>query len=469
MVYFVGENIIIVTRLISPHPANLTMSAKKKKKTQKHKCKNHPGRVACGRCKKCGKWICRECARLEKGNFYCKEECQKKTDISDTITKEAEKQTAVHKEPVPDKLLGPYTKQVSDISQTNKILLLAGITFGICGIAFGLIGIRTNRELERQVETLTRQQEEFATVISKNRIQINTLKKVLKKQIHEERTIKMNEQDTGLPNKKETPRKITPSSYEYPSDKLPYTFDNGSTSKKLISLTFDGDSYCNIAGAILDTLRSRNVKATMFLTGKFIRSFPALLKQLLSEGHEIGNHTNTHPRLTTWKEDRTNKTRPEITESVIARELRRTNDSFNKVTGKDMSPLWRAPYGEKNRQINTWAKKQGYLHIGWKQAHTWKYNHDTNDWVPNPETPGYHTSQEVLDKFNTLAVQKPYGMNGAIILMHLGSRRNPPEDRVHLVLGKIIDQLREKGYEFVPVSVMLQEAGVDLNLLKRGT
>ena len=58
-------------------------------------------------------------------------------------------------------------------------------------------------------------------------------------------------------------------------------------------------------------------------------------------------------------------------------------------------------------------------------------------------------------------------MNGAIILMHLGTVRKERDQQVHLVLGKIIDQLREKDYEFVTVSVLLKESGVDLSLLKK--
>lgn len=431
------------------------MSVQKKKKANKHKCANHPRRIARGRCKKCKKWLCGECAMLDKGNFYCKAGC----------TKETEKLIQIEKAITAEKTAEPEKKEASKFPQTNTILLLASITFGICGITFGLIGLRINRELTERVKTLTKQQEESIAVISKNRRQINTLKRVLKKRIEDEKAV-LSKKKKSIPSKEKKPSGTKQTSYEYFPDKLPTSFDNGVSSKKLISLTFDGDSYCNVAGAILDTLHSRNVKATMFLTGKFIRKFPDLINQILAMGHEIGNHTNTHPRLTTWKEERTNNTLPEINEQVIARELNRTNDIFKQITEQDIAPLWRAPYGEKNRQICFWAKKQGYLHVGWKQSHTWKYNHDTNDWVPDRETPGYHIPQEILDKFNTLAKQKPYGLNGAIILMHLGSQRKQVDEQVHWVLGIMIDQLREKGYEFVPVSVMLKEAGIDLDLLK---
>jgi peptidoglycan-N-acetylmuramic acid deacetylase len=401
--------------------------------------------------------LCRECAELEKGNFYCKDSCEK----------EEEKPVQPDKEVSTKKPVEPEKKKSSILFKPNNILILASITFGICGITFGLIGLRINHDLAKQVDTMTEQQGELIAAVNKNRRQINTLKRVLKKRIDDERAANKKKTEKIITHKRKQTYKPEPTTYEYSSQKLPVSFDNGSTSKKLISLTFDGDSYCNVADAILDTLRSRKVKATMFLTGKFIRKFPNFVKKAIAEGHEVGNHTNTHPRMTSWKQDRTNKTLPDITEYVIARELNYTNDFFKKITGRGIAPLWRAPYGEKNRQISRWAMKYGYIHIGWKQARSWRYSHDTNDWIPDPETPGYRTPQEVLDKFNTLALQKPYGMNGAIILMHLGTRRKPVEEQVHWILGKMIDQLREKGYEFVPVSVMLKESGVDVSLLKK--
>jgi len=135
------------------------------------------------------------------------------------------------------------------------------------------------------------------------------------------------------------------------------------------------------------------------------------------------------------------------------------------VTGSDMLPIWRAPYGERNREICLWAQQSGYLHIGWKQARYWRQNFDTNDWVPDSETPGYYTPEETLKKFNALADLQPFGMNGAIILMHLGTQRKQKDQQIHLILGLLIDQLREKGYAFVPISVLLKESGVDISLL----
>lgn len=418
------------------------------KRNKPHKCVNHPGRTARGRCVKCKKWICRECASLRKGQFFCKDTCAPKR----TYTQQTSKKTI--KEKPKETRAKPSIK-----SPVIIIVLLAGLTIGLGGIAFGLIQYRKNFELEEQIRAFKKNRTKMIKFIKKRNSQIRELRKKIakkEKKLDTTRTIQ----------KKAKPRILPQQPYKYFSSKLPVSFDNGTTGKKLIALTFDGGSHINAASDILDTLMSRGVSSTMFLTGRFIRKYPDLVQRIIAEGHEVGNHTSTHLHLTSWATTRSHTTLPEITVDVVGRELVNANKKYRELMGHDMLPVWRAPYGEKNRQICLWAQQYGYLHVGWKQARYWKNNFDTNDWVPDPETPGYHTPQEILEKFNELADTQPYGMNGAIILMHLGTVRKEKGQQVHLVLGKIIDQLREKDYEFVTVSVLLKESGVDLSLLK---
>ncbi len=70
------------------------------------------------------------------------------------------------------------------------------------------------------------------------------------------------------------------------------------TKQRRIALTFDGGSAANGTLHILDTLLSRNVKCTLFLTGDFIKRYPALVKRMIADGHELGNHSMHHPHLT---------------------------------------------------------------------------------------------------------------------------------------------------------------------------
>lgn len=252
-----------------------------------------------------------------------------------------------------------------------------------------------------------------------------------------------------------------------PAAGLLLSLDNGPLDQKIIALTFDGGSLCNAAAEILDTLSSRNVKATFFLTGEFIRRFPETVKRIVGDGHEAGNHTATHPHLTTYEQDHTQTALPGVSAVFLERELHLAEITFNKTTGRPFSPLWRAPYGEVNAALCRWAQAAGYLHVGWRQGPSWSHSLDCTDWVADKETKGYHSPQQVLDKIVNAAGEKPAGVNGGIILMHLGTERVEPDAQVHRVLGALIDRLRGRGYSFVTAGAMAAAAGADLSLLPR--
>jgi len=249
--------------------------------------------------------------------------------------------------------------------------------------------------------------------------------------------------------------------------RLPASFDNGDRRLKTVALTFDADAHANAAEEILDTLASRGVHATIFLGGQFILRHPELVRKIVAQGHDVGNHLYSHPHLTSWEQDGLSTTLPSVSRATLFAELGRTERAFGTVTGREMPPIWRAPYGERNRQVCVWGQEAGYLHVGWRQGRTWRQGLDSNDWVPDENDPRYHSPEEVLRKIIEAAQQQPAGISGGIILMHLGTLRPRRSQQVHLVLGRLIDHLRGLGYEFVTVTRMAQESGVDLTLLRR--
>jgi peptidoglycan/xylan/chitin deacetylase (PgdA/CDA1 family) len=263
---------------------------------------------------------------------------------------------------------------------------------------------------------------------------------------------------TGVDDKKPSAKVNSPKKFFLPNSSS-ISFNNGVTNKNYMSLTFDGSSDANVALPILDTLRSRNVKVTVFLTGHFIKKFPDIVQLYLSEGHEIGNHTHGHPHLTSYSQDKTQTTLPEITKNILHTELRKNEVLFYALTGQQMSPLWRAPYGEFNNSLCSWAKEIGYLHIGWRQGPSWLQGLDSNDWIPDEESPGFKTPAQVLDKILGIARSKSDALNGGIILMHLGTTRSDPKKQVHTILGTLIDSLQQRGFKIVPVSEMVEQSG----------
>ena len=237
---------------------------------------------------------------------------------------------------------------------------------------------------------------------------------------------------------------------------LSKSFTRGSLNKKEVALTFDGGSINNAAKPILDILKEKNVKCTFFLTGEFIRRYPDTVRRIVSEGHEVGNHTWDHPHLTTYAKNRKHNTLPGITAEKIKMEFSKTAALFKLVTGHEMVHFWRAPYGEYNKQILMWAAQAGYKHVGWTVGRGWENTMDTFDWVADKNSKIYKTADQIAEKILRYAKGKKHGANGVIILMHLGTERK--DDFPYKKLPEIIDGLRKEGYRFVRISEM---AGMD--------
>lgn len=244
----------------------------------------------------------------------------------------------------------------------------------------------------------------------------------------------------------------------YASPTLTYLtadFRRGLLNRKQVALTFDGGSINNVADEILDVLKDKGVKCTFFLTGNFIKNYPQTVKRIASEGHEVGSHTWNHPHLTSFAQDRKHITLPHINSNKLKSELNRAASQYKISTGREMVPLWRAPYGEYNEEILKWAAAAGYKHIGWTVGRGWEENMDTMDWVTDKNSQAYHTSDEILEKLLKHGKGKKNGSNGAIILMHLGTNRK--DDFPHKKLPQIITELEKMGYELVKITDMLSQ------------
>ena len=230
-------------------------------------------------------------------------------------------------------------------------------------------------------------------------------------------------------------------------------FSRGSLNESKIAFTFDGDYLDNITEEILNILKQENVKCTMFVTGRYMRRYGELIKRMISDGHEIGNHTWTHPHLTTFGKNRRHKTNTGITKELVQHELLKTSELYYRVTGERMKPYWRAPFGEHNAVIRHWAAEVGFRQIGWTVGKDWKNGMDALDWVADTTVSYYHTSDEIAEKIISFGDGKKHGANGCVVLMHLGTLRKG--DYPHLKLPFIIHELKNKGYRFVKVSEML--------------
>jgi peptidoglycan-N-acetylglucosamine deacetylase len=214
----------------------------------------------------------------------------------------------------------------------------------------------------------------------------------------------------------------------YQSLPTPYVIRRAGYQKGLVALTFDDGPDPEWTPPILDVLKAKHVPATFFVVGENAMSHPFLLNRIVDEGSELGNHSFTHPNLALVSDEGTKL------------ELNGTRRLIEAYTGRSVR-LFRAPYfGDAEpttaNEIGPAlvAQRDGYTNVG---LHV-----DPADW----KKPGVaQIVQAALDQVKTDNPQTA----GQIVLLHDGGG-----DRSQTVaaLPLIIDGLRAKGFQFVPVS-----------------
>jgi peptidoglycan/xylan/chitin deacetylase (PgdA/CDA1 family) len=213
-------------------------------------------------------------------------------------------------------------------------------------------------------------------------------------------------------------------------------------------LTFDAAWSDDGAVEIMDTLRDHDVKATFFLAGRFVVRHPAIARRIVEDGHEVGNHTYHHGHLTRYAIDGTTATLPGVTAAALLSEMEKTRKAFIRATGHPLASLWRAPFGETNPEILSWTNTSGYRHVGWSRGL------DSLDWVSDRQSHLYQPPGRAIRRILSALARRHPREGSAVILMHLGSTREP-EDRFGKVLPRLIEGCRSLGYRLVTVGEAL--------------
>lgn len=189
----------------------------------------------------------------------------------------------------------------------------------------------------------------------------------------------------------------------------------GNPSKRMVALTFDATYGDNQTTRLLQILRDNNIKATFFLSGIWPINFPSLARAIVAAGHEIGNHSLTHPHMT------------QIPLTEVSNQIIRANALIRNITGVN-TYLFRPPFGEYNQAILNIVAALGYVTIMWTV--------DSLDWM----NPGV---TQIINRVVNNTVP------GAIILMHQAATQTPD------ALPTIISRLRLQGYSFGTVTQVL--------------
>jgi peptidoglycan/xylan/chitin deacetylase (PgdA/CDA1 family) len=201
-----------------------------------------------------------------------------------------------------------------------------------------------------------------------------------------------------------------------PSSAKPDTYAQARVDQPYIAMTFDDGPSAENTPRLLEMLKQRNIKATFFLIGQNVVSNPDLVRRILAEGHEIGNHSWTHPQLSKLSDDR------------VTAEITQTQDAIKDASGFTPT-LLRPPYGAITPRQREWIENRFGLNII-----LWSV--DPFDW----KRPGASViTQRILSQ------TRP----GAIILSHDIHKQTVD------AMPATLDALIAKGYKFATVSQLI--------------
>lgn len=124
------------------------------------------------------------------------------------------------------------------------------------------------------------------------------------------------------------------------------------TEKKQIAVSFDAAWGADDTDELLRILRENDVKATFFLCGYWVEKYPEEVKKIAADGHDLGNHSATHPHMS------------QISAEQISQELQSCHQSVKELTGLEME-LFRPPFGEYDNHVIETATANGYYTVQW--------------------------------------------------------------------------------------------------------
>jgi endoglucanase len=221
----------------------------------------------------------------------------------------------------------------------------------------------------------------------------------------------------------------------------------GDKSRKAIALAFTGHEYAEGGETILNELRRQKAKASFFFTGNFVGN-PALqplVKRIAAEGHYFSVHSDQHLLYCSWDKSRQLQvSREEFRADLEANFARYDKLKLPASPGKFFIP----PFEHYNQQIVDWAGGLGCVVINYTPG-TRSHADYTSEADKN-----FTSSQVIFDSILKREQTDPHGLNGFILLLHLGSGPGRA-DKFHLRFGELLERLKVQGYVFVRVDELL--------------
>jgi peptidoglycan-N-acetylmuramic acid deacetylase len=188
----------------------------------------------------------------------------------------------------------------------------------------------------------------------------------------------------------------------------------GNNEDKNIYLTFDNGYEAGYTPQILDILKNCDVKATFFLTAQFFNEEEELVRQMIDDGHTLGNHTINHYSM------------PSIDDEKIKEEIQNLHTAVFDKYGYEMT-YFRPPKGEFSERVLDIVQKMGYTTVMWSFAY--------DDWDEKRQNREDYGMKKIMENIH----------NGEVMLLHGTSKDN------EYILERCIKDIESKGYTFKPL------------------
>jgi peptidoglycan/xylan/chitin deacetylase (PgdA/CDA1 family) len=222
----------------------------------------------------------------------------------------------------------------------------------------------------------------------------------------------------------------------------------GDVSTKTLALIFTGDQYGESTAPILDALKQRKIKASFFVTGNFLRkdSMQPLLKRAIKEGQYVGPHSDSHPLCASWDD----REKSMVSEAFFKKDLQKNLAGLGEIGAirREASVFFIPPYEYYNQDQVKWSRAMGVTLFNFTPG-----SGSNRDYAPEGDL-HFVSSARIYDDILAYETKDPHGLNGFLLLMHLGSGRQDP---FHPRLGPLCDELSKRGYRFERVDHLLNK------------
>ena len=220
----------------------------------------------------------------------------------------------------------------------------------------------------------------------------------------------------------------------------------GDTSRKQLALIFTGGDFGEGTGHILDVLAASKIKASFFFTGDYLRKpeHQEYLKRIVRERHYLGPHSDKHALYCPWED----RKKTLVSEEFFKTDLQKNIDDLRHygALSQDRLVYFIPPYEWYNKDQSRWSREMGVLLFNFTPG-----SGSNRDWAPEDHK-SFVPSREIVDDILAYEKKDEHGLNGFLLLLHVGSQR---KDKTFVLLDPLLRELIARGYRFVRVDELL--------------